>query len=471
MNEKFDIIVIGGGPGGTPAAMQLAANGKKVLLVEESGKLGGACLFIGCIPSKIIKHGADDFTNLERAIPAYSDSAEALADTWKKIQGNMDRILNDRSSEALKHLNQLPITFAAGKAKFCSGKEIVVNNNHYFFDKAIIATGAHSFIPPFKGNGLNEVLTSETLFLQPRLPESLIIVGGGPIGIELAQMLTKLHVKCTIVETMPTLLSGVVEPEFSEGIEQKLKETGVEIYTHSNVAEINKINDKFQTRFMDAEKESQEIITDNVLIVTGKVPSTEGLNLDAAGIHFDQKGIYVNEFLETNSTGIYATGDVVFGSPKFAHTATYEAHIAAANILRGNKIKVSFAKNAWVLFSDPEIAAAGYTEAGAERAGYNVITGTYNYNVDASTQINGDTFGFLKFVVNRDNQEILGVHVFINGAASLSGEASLIVSQKLTLMDVANIIHPHPTLTEAFGALAMKMLSENPVREPLLSLN
>ena len=470
MNEKFDIIVIGGGPGGTPAAMQLAASGKKVLLVEESGKLGGACLFIGCIPSKIIKHVADDFKNLERTIPASSDSAEALADTWKKIQGNMDRILNGRSSAALKHLNQLPITFVAGKAKFYSKKEVVVNNNHYYFDKAIIATGAHSFIPPFKGNGLSEVLTSETLFLQPRLPESLIIVGGGPIGIELAQMLTKLHVKCTIVEMMPTLLSGVVEPEFSEGIEQKLKETGVDIYTHSNVREINKINNKFQTIFMDAERESQEIFTDNVLIVTGKVPSTDGLNLEATGIRFDQKGIYVNEFLETNVTGIYATGDVMSGSPKFAHTATYEAHIAAANILRGNTSKVSFAKNAWVLFSDPEIAAAGYTEAGALKAGYNVITGTYNYKVDAATQINGDTFGFLKFVVNKDNQEILGVHIFINGAASLSGEASLIVSQKLTLMDVANTIHPHPTLTEAFGMLAMKMLTENTVREPLLSL-
>ncbi len=168
--------------------------------------------------------------------------------------------------------------------------------------------------------------------------------------------------------------------------------------------------------------------------------------------------------------GIYATGDVVSGAPKFAHTATYESQIVANNILRGNSIRTSFAKNSWVLFSDPEIAAAGLTEAEAMRSGFDVITGVYNYKVDATSQISGDTFGFLKFVVNRRNGEILGVHVFINGAASLSGEASLIVSHRLTLMDVAQTIHPHPTLSEAFGFLAMKMLSDYRFAEPELNL-
>ena len=196
-----------------------------------------------------------------------------------------------------------------------------------------------------------------------------------------------------------------------------------------------------------------------MLVVTGKVPSIEGLNLESADIHFERNGVIVNEFLETTERGIYATGDVVMGAPKFAHTATYEAHVAVNNILHGNISKASFNKNAWVLFSDPEIAAAGLTEAEAVKAGFDVVTGIYNYKVDAMSQISGDTFGFLKFVVNRNNQEILGVHLFINGAASLSGEASLIVSNKLTLKDVAQTIHPHPTLTEAFALLALKMLS------------
>ncbi len=460
MNEKFDVIIIGGGPGGTPAAMQLAANGKKVLLAEESGKLGGACLFVGCIPSKIIKHHADEFLTWEQNASSSADSKTALAKTWQMIGQDMDRILNGRSSAAVKQVNQMPITFVSGKARFVSNKEIEINNTLYLFDKAIIATGSHSFVPPFKGNGVNEVLTSEVLFKQPTLPSSLLIVGGGPIGIELAQMLTKLHVKCSIIEMMPGLLPGVVEPEFAEGIAKKLQETGTEVYTHSKVEEINKTDGKFQSTFVDAQGKTQTLLTDEVLVVTGKVPSLEGLNLEATDIHFERNGIVVDEFLETTVAGIYATGDVVLGAPKFAHTATYEAHIAGKNILGGKINKVNFNKNAWVLFSDPEIAAAGLTEAEALKAGFDVVSGIYNYKVDAMSQISGDTFGFLKFVVNKHNQEILGVHLFINGAASLSGEASLIVSNKLTLMDVAQTIHPHPTLSEAFAILAMKMLSE-----------
>ena len=465
MDGKFDVIIIGGGPGGTPAAMQLATAGKKVLLAEESGKLGGACLFVGCIPSKIIKHGADAFFNSAQGSRYDAASKEVLAETWQSIRRDMDRILNGRSSEAAQQINRMPITFKTGKVRFISNTEVEISNQRYWFDKAIIAPGSHSFIPPFRGNGIQDVLTSEVLFQLPSLPSSMLIVGGGPIGIEIAQMLTKLHVKCTIVEMMSTVLSGVVEPDFARGITQKLQESGIDVHTNSRVQEINKINGVFQTAFDDAGGNPRILLTEKVLIVTGKVPSIEDLNLEATGVHFDRHGILVNEFLETSVPGIYATGDVIVGAPKFAHTATYEAHIAATNILRGNISRVSFTKNVWVLFSDPEIAATGLTETEAVKAGFDVMTGVFNYKVEAASQISGDTFGLLKFVVNRQNQVILGVHLFINGASSLSGEASLIVANKLTLMDVASTIHPHPTLTEAFSTLATKMLAEHQATE------
>ena len=461
MDDKFDVIVIGGGPGGTPAAMQLAASGKKVLLVEESGKLGGACLFVGCIPSKIIKHAADEFA---KSMPNYTSSEDvkdALTQAWSKIHLNMDRILNGRSSAAKQHLDQTSVTFIDGTARFISDYEVEVNNNRFLFDNAIIATGSHSFIPPMKGDGVKEVLTSEILFKQPSLPPSLLIIGGGPIGIELAQMLTKLLVKCTIMEMMPDLLSGLVEHAFAQGIMQILKDKGIEVHTRSTVQKINKVNGKMQTEYVDSSGNIKSIVTDKVLVVTGKIPSLEGLNLEATSLKYDRNGLLVNEFLETNVPGIYAAGDVVSGGPKFAHTATYETHIAANNILHGNIYKRDFKKNAWVLFSDPEIAAAGYTEKEAVEAGFDVVSGEYNYNVEAASQISGDTFGRLKFIVNRQNQEILGVHLFINGADSLSGEASLIIANKLTLKNVADAIHPHPSLNEAFGILALKMLSEH----------
>jgi len=465
MNHKFDVIVIGGGPGGTPAAMQLAAMGKSVLLVEELGKLGGACLFIGCIPSKIIRHWSDEFITERKFLNKKAWSSEDRAKAWKQIKITVHSILERRCSAAMKMVNKLStLEFIAGHANFVSANELVIEKNDgqketYTFENAIIATGVRSFIPPFKGNAVQDVLTSEVLFTQDKLPETLLIVGGGPIGVELAQMLSKLGVRCTIVELLETILSGIVEPEFAEIIAEELARSDVEIYTRSSVQQINKSNGYFNVLFTDANNIEHEENFENVLVVTGKVPNVESLDLGKANIEYNRKGVVVDKFLETTAEGIYATGDVIDG-PKFAHTATYEAHLAAANIMSGNKRKVDFLKNSWVLFSEPEIASAGYIEAKAIQEGYDVVTGVYDYIIDAAAQVANTPSGYLKYVVNKENLEIIGINICNNSAASLAGEAALIVANKLTLNDVAQTIHPHPTMTEAFGILAQKMLSK-----------
>ncbi len=467
MNTKFEVIVIGGGPGGTPAAMQLAAQGKSVLLVEESGKLGGACLFVGCIPSKIIRHWSDEFTVERKYLAEETWSSEDREKAWNLIKNKINFILKKRSAGAMQMVNNLPtLEFVAGHAKFVSGNELIIEEKDtgriekYVFDKAIIATGVRSFVPPFKGNSVQDVLTSEVLFTQENLPETLLIVGGGPIGIEIAQMLAKLGVKCTIVELLNSILSGIVEPEYIAIIAKEFARSDIEIYTSSKVQEINKSDGHFNVIFTDAKGTEHNENFENVLVATGKVPNVETLDLSKANIEFNRKGIVVNEFLETSTKGIYATGDVIDG-PKFAHVATYEAHLAAANIMAGNRQKVDFSKNSWVLFSDPEIAVAGFTEAQAIQKGYDVMTGVYDYKIDAAAQVANSPFGYLKYVVNKKNSEIVGVNICNSNAAVLVGEAALIVANKLTLKDVAHTIHPHPTMTEAFGILAQKMISKS----------
>ena len=466
MSTKYDVIIIGGGPGGTPAAMQLASQGKTVLLVEESGKLGGACLFVGCIPSKIIRHWADEYA-VERKYSAQGTwSSEDRETAWNQIMNRTKTILDQRSNAAMQTLKlSSGVRFVAGHAKFISNNELVIEEDtgrkeSYTFDKAIIATGAHSFIPPWKGNGVQDVLTSEVLFSQDKLPETLLIIGGGPIGIELAQMLAKLGVKCTIVELMDSILYGVVETEFISIISNQLASLGVDIHTSAKVQEINKLDGHFDVTFTDVNGLEHKANFENVLVVTGKVPNIESLNLNSTNIQFNRKGITVNEYLESSVKGIYATGDVILG-PKFAHTATYEAHIASANITAGNTQKVDFSKNSWVLFSEPEIAAAGVTEAQAVQEGYDIITGVYDYKIDAAAQVMNAPFGYLKYVVNKKTSRIMGIQICLNNASSLVGEASLIIANRLTLKDVAQAIHPHPTLTEAFGILAREMLSKS----------
>jgi dihydrolipoamide dehydrogenase len=464
MNDHFDVLVIGGGPGGTPAALHLASRGKKVLLVERSGKLGGACLFVGCIPSKIIKHAADEYVSIGRVAFGGQSAPEDGRVVWRTIRAAMGRILSSRSHAALQLVNRLPtLTFVSGTARFVAKDRVEIEDNGgakrtCTFEQTIISTGSVPTVPPFEGNGAKHVLTTEMLFAQEVLPESLVIIGGGPIGIEMAQMLTKLNVKCTVLEVLDAILKGLVEPEFGDRLAQRLSEANIAVHTSAKVQEINLPGDEFSTTFVDAQGGVKTLRSRQVLVAAGRRPNVEDLNLEAAGIEWTQRGIAVNEYLETNVKGIYAVGDVA-GGPKFAHTATYEAHIAAANILQGKVRMTNLAKNSWVLFSDPEIASAGYTEAEAARYGYEVETGTYDYRIDAAAQISGNPAGLLKFVVDKRTLEIIGVHLCFNGAASVIGEGALIVSKQLTLMDVAQAIHPHPTLTEAFGTLAMTMLA------------
>jgi len=458
MAEHFDAVIIGGGPGGTPAAMALAAAGRKTLLVEKTGKLGGACLFVGCIPSKIIRKAADD---------AFLQAAGGLVNTekvWPEIRKKMDRILPGRSGAALKKAGQTPnLTVKAGGARFISAREIEVSGPSgraevFSFDKAVIASGASSFVPPFGGTGAADVLVSERFFNRPALPRSLVIVGGGPIGVELAQMLGRLGVSPVIIESMPTILHGAVPAGFAAAITQKLEAEKIRVYAGAKVLEINRQGEEFVTVFENAAGEKQSERSEQVLVSTGKVPNVQDLSLEAAGVKYSRRGIETGGNLETSVKGIFAVGDVIDG-PKFAHLATHEAFIAVKNIL-GGAATVDFKRNSWVLFTDPEIMSAGYSLAEAAAAGFNAVEGVYDYKIDAAAQVHDIAGGELRFVADAKTKELLGVHAMVKGADSIAGEAALIVSRRLTLMDVAQAIHPHPTLTEAFGFLAQEMLKK-----------
>ena len=456
MAKQYDAVVIGGGPGGTPAAMALAAAGKETLLVEQTGQLGGACLFVGCIPSKIIRKAADD---------AFLQAAGAPVNTakvWAEIKEKMDRILHGRSDAALNNARQMTnLTVKAGVARFVSAREIEVSAasgsaDVFPFDNAVIASGASSFVPAFAGNGVGDVLVSERFFNRPALPRSLVIVGGGPIGVELAQMLGRLGVRPVIIELMPAILENVVPDDFAAFITNKLEDENIPIHAKAKVLEINKQGNEFVTVFENAAGQTQSASSEQVLVSTGKVPNVQELDLEAAGIKYSRRGIETDEYLETTAKGVFAVGDVIDG-PRFAHLATHEALIAVNNILGGNAVKVDVMRNSWVLFTDPEIMSAGYSLREATAAGLDAIEGSYDYRIDAAAQVHDIEEGWLRFVVNAKTEEILGVHAMVKGADSLSGEAALIVSQRLTLADVAQAIHPHPTLTEAFGLLAREM--------------
>ena len=465
--KKYDVVVIGAGPGGTPAAIQLSRAGKNVLLVDDRGKPGGECLFEGCIPSKTLEQSSDYFYLLKSMKDFGIDGGGAPSINWEKVVQKKDKILKHRSGMEILLFDSIPtLTFVEGKAKFISDNKIEIHNSAkskateaVSFDYAIIATGSKPFIPPIDGNGISKVWTNKEMFDEKKLPESVVIIGAGAIGVEFAQMFAKVNVQTTVIEMLDRILPPV-DSGFADILHEKMvKEDGIVIHLSSKVKKIDYNDDKFITTFQLPDKSTQSIVSDRVIVASGRRANIESLQLEKINLLFNNKGIIVNDYLETNIKGIYAVGDIING-PFFAHTASYEALIAASNILNGNIKKTDFTKNSWVLFSDPEIASAGLTEEQAAKMGYKTFTGIYDYKIDARAQINDRPFGMLKFVAENQSGRLLGIHIFTEGAADLVGEAVLAISTKATIQDIAEAIHPHPTLTEAFGILAKQMLSE-----------
>ncbi|WP_456431187.1 dihydrolipoyl dehydrogenase family protein [Nitratifractor sp.] len=455
----YDLIVIGAGPGGTPAATAAAQFGKKVLLVDKRGEPGGECLFEGCIPSKILENAANRYAMLQNAGAFHIDLEGVPQIHWEQVIADKEALLQKRSQAALKQIEAMPtLDFLGGEATFVDERTIEVNGERYTFDKAIVATGSRAHIPPLKGEGVAHAWTNADIFKQSKLPEEIAFIGAGAISCELIQMFAKLGVKCHLLERGPRILKRIDE-EAALAVQKRMQEQGIDVILNVTFGEIDGEAGDFTIHYeQNGEKKSLKV--PHVLIAAGRAANVEGIGLEKAGVEYDRHGIKVDETLQTSQPYIYAVGDCAVG-PKFAHWATYEAGIAIHNLFAPMKHKVDEGKLSWVLFSDPQIASAGLTEADAAKAGIDVTVEKYDYRIDARAQIDKDPEGFIKFVIENQSGVIKGVQVLSYDASSLSGEASLIVANGLKPMDVMRTIHPHPTLTEGFGKLSQKIFFQS----------
>jgi len=464
MKKEYDLVVIGGGPGGTPVAMEYAGMNpdKKVAIVETKGKLGGECLFDGCIPSKIMKASAHQLLEIRKSknLGIHIEGIDT-SKVWETIKQRKNKILAMRTKGAYNKLVSFGnIDLIKGKASFESKNTILVNDEKIKFERCVIATGSKPFIPPFKGNGVDKVWTNQIFFEKMEFPESLTIIGDGPIAIEFAQILSTLGTKITLIGMANSILT-MIDDEFSNIVLEKIKANGnIELILDAMAKEINYDNDEFEVIYSKGDTITT-VKSKRVLVATGRVANVGELNLEKAEIAYNKMGIHVNEHLETTTEKIYANGDIVSGFPKFAHTATYGSHIIAKNLhLEHNLAKANLDNNAWVLFSEPNIAVAGLTEKEAKKREIEIITGLYDFKIDAKLQVDGYEEGVLKFIVKKSNLQILGVEIALNDANAIGGEAALIVAQKITLKDLTNVIHPHPTYVESFTVLAKEMMGK-----------
>jgi len=460
--ELVDVLIIGGGPGGTPAALALAQAGKRVLLVEAGRGLGGTCLFEGCIPSKIFRETAARRREIARAAEfgLQRNLADAPPIDWSTVQTLRHHILTQRAQGALakaKALESLEVVF--GQARLTGARTAIIetrdNQREVHFSKAILATGSVPNPLPIKGAELPGVLDSKGLIEIGFIPDSLVLIGGGPIGVEMAQIFAMLGARVTLLEATSRILRPV-DSVLAGLLRERLVADGIGVQTDVTVESIEGTQRQHVVRYTLG-GQTREVSGQVVAIVAGRRPNVAGLGLEATGVRHDRHGVKVNETQETDEAGIYATGDLV-GQPMFAHWATAQARAVARHILGHEAPYPRPEHNSAVIFSYPELGMAGLTEEGARAAGLEVAVAEYDYRGDARAQISADAFGRLRIVYRRDDRRIVGIHALVEGAANLMGEAALAVRHELQLEQLASAIHPHPTLTEAFGLAALAAL-------------
>jgi dihydrolipoamide dehydrogenase len=455
MDTPYDVLVIGGGPGGTPTAMALAQAGKKVLLVEAGAGLGGTCLFEGCIPSKIFRESARRLRELREASEfGLCLPTQDVTVNWSTVLERKRAILKRRSEAALKNTGRLPaLKTVFGHCRLLSSRSASIEKGdgttqEIHFEKAVISTGSVPFMPPIRGVEHPRVHDSESILNIDHIPDKLVIVGGGPIGVELGQVFNTFGSKVTILETAPRIL-GPVDEELVTLLQQTMQQQAIDIHTSCQVQAIVHSGQDVFVEYTDQAGEKQHSIADTVLMVTGRRPNVEGLGLENTAVKHGQHGVEVDATLQTTEAGIYAVGDVT-GQPMFAHWATAQG-LALARHLMGQPVPFpTVATNSAVIFSEPEIGIAGLTEQQAEEAGLDVTVARYDFHNDARAQIDGSDHGLLKIIYQTSDHKVVGVHALVEGAGEIMGEAALLVKAGLPIEAIAGAIHPHPTLTESF---------------------
>jgi dihydrolipoamide dehydrogenase len=449
VSKGCQVVVIGAGPGGYVAAIRLAQLGKDVILVEKDAALGGVCLKVGCIPSKALIHAADLAHEVQHADLMGLSVEDLRVDLPKMIHwkdGIVDRLTS--GVEFLCEKNGVEVV--RGSAKFVSDRKIEVatedGHGEIEFEQAVIATGSRVLeLDGFAFDGEGIIDSTDALSLQ-EVPERLVVIGGGYIGLEMGSVYAKLGSHVSVVEFLPRLVPDL-DPEVGKALKRRLKKLGIELYLEHR-AESFEAGEPAVVTARGPGDEELRLEADKVLVTVGRVPNSQGLGLEAAGVDTDDKGfIVVNQRQETSAAGIYAIGDVA-GGALLAHKAYQEAKVAA-EVIAGEPAAFDNVVPA-VIYTDPEVAWVGLGEEQAREQGHEVVTGSFPFSASGRAMSLDSTDGFVKVIADKASKQLLGVVAVGRGVSEFIGEGTLAIEMGAFLEDVALTIHPHPTMSEAF---------------------
>lgn len=444
---ETDTIVIGAGPGGYVAAIRAAQLGQKVTIVERE-YLGGVCCNVGCIPSKALIAAGHRYETAKHS-DAYGITAENVKVDFSKVQEWKASVVKKLTGGVEGLLKGNKVEIVRGEAFFVGSNSLRVmggkNAQTYTFKNAIIATGSRSIeLPTFKYS--KRVLNSTGALSLNEIPEKIVVIGGGVIGIELGGAYANFGTQVTILEGADEILGVGFEKQMSAVVKKSMKKKGVEFYTKAMAKGVEETENGVTVTFK-VKGEEKKIDADYVFVMVGRRPNTDEIGLEQAGVKMTDRGlIEIDKQCRTNVPNIYAIGDVVPG-PQLAHKAFYEAKIAAEAIA-GHPSEIDYIGIPAVVFSDPELATVGYTEQQAKDEGIEVVAAKFPYAGNGRALSLASTEGFVKLVTRKEDGLVIGAQVAGANASDLISELGLAVETGLTAEDIAMTIHAHPTLGE-----------------------
>ncbi len=462
MNEKYDIAVLGGGPGGYVAAIRAGQLGFKTALIDKD-KLGGICLNWGCIPTKSLLKNAEVYDLVKNHGEDFGITAKELSFDFTRIIKRSRNISDTitRNVEVLVKKNKVDRIKGFGKLANKNQIEIYDDNlkktQTINADKIIIATGARPKVLPSIPVDKKMIITSTEAMILPELPKELIVIGAGAIGIEFAYFYSVLGTKVTVIEMLDSILP-VEDKEVSDTLAKNFRKRGIEIYTKASVDKAEVTANKVRVTITGSVK--KEITADKVLSAIGVTGNVEGIGLEELGVELFKNHIKVNKSTyETNVKGIYAIGDVI-GPPWLAHVASAEGIHCVEKIKGMNPPDINYEAIPGCTYCQPQVASVGLTEAKAKELGYDVKIGKFPFMASGKAFAVGEREGFVKFVTDAKYGEILGVHIIGSEATELIAEATLAKTLEATAESLIKTVHAHPTLSESVMEAAAAVYSE-----------
>ena len=458
---EFDLVVIGAGPGGYTAAIKAAQLGMKTAIVEKGKNLGGTCLNVGCIPSKALLSSSELFHEAQHGFKSHGIKAEGVTMDVAAMMKRKDGVVSKMARGIDYLMNKNGIEHVSGSGRIVNAGEVEVTGGEATrtlkTKRILIATGSSVSGLPFLEFDGETVLSSDHAIALGQAPESMIVIGGGAIGLELGSVWARLGTKVTVVEFLPRI-AAMFDEDITQALQKLLQKQGLKFHLGTGVESAEKTKTGIKLTAAKGDK-SLELEAEKVLVAVGRKPNTDGLGATEAGVELDERGrIRTDAEWQTNVPGIYAIGDVIAG-PMLAHKAEQEA-VAAVERMAGKAGRVNYDTIPWVIYTAPEVAAVGLTEAEAKEKGHEVSVGAFPFQANGRAVAGAHADGLAKVIADKATDRVLGTQILSANASELIAEAVLLMEFDGSAEDLARTIHAHPTMSEGLREAAHMAMGE-----------